>query len=358
MPKIAWLGLLTLALWLGGCASPPGGAASAAGGTASGGANAAAASSAAVSDPSARPLERLVIALPVVTGVFVPHVLARDKGFFREEGFEVEFPVMRTNLVVTALSSGEADYNSMIGPSIPPILSGQPHRVIAGVVVKSTRQLMAVPEIQSMEQLRGKAIAVSTIGGGPYNSGLLAVEAFGMDPQRDVTWLALGGTAERLAAMQQGGAQASIFSGPDILRARSLGFHTILNLDQVAPLPESGLTTSLARIENDRDQVKRVLRALVRALQYVKADRDGSLPTFMDFLSASREEAEAFYDSVVWAFSDDGTVPERTLRYAIDAEKKQLNITEEVPFARVADFGPLYEVLAEMGITPAPDSAR
>ena len=48
----------------------------------------------------------------------------------------------------------------------------------------------------------------------------------------------------------------------------------------------------------------------------------------------------------------------RHLKAAIDAEKKQLNITEEVPFARVADFGPLYEVLAEMGITPAPDSAR
>jgi NitT/TauT family transport system substrate-binding protein len=299
-----------------------------------------------------------VFALPVVSGVFIPHVLARDRGFFREEGFEVEMPIMRTNLVITALTSGEADYNGMIGPSIPPILSGQPHRVIGGVVVKSTREFMAVPEIRTMQQLRGQAIAVSTIGGGPYNSGLLAVEAFGLDPQRDVTWLALGGTAERIAAMLQGGAQASIYSGPELPRARAMGFHTLVRLDDVAPLPESGMTTTVAKIESNRDQVKRVLRALVRSLQYVKSDREGSLPTFMDFLSYTREEADEAYEGIAFAYSQDGTISERTLRYAIDAEKKQLGVTEDVPFARVADFGPLYEVLAELGITPAPESAR
>ena len=299
-----------------------------------------------------------MLALPAVTGVFIPHVLARDKGFFREEGFEVEFPMMRANAVVTALTSGEADYNGMIGPSIPPILAGQPQRIIAGAVVKSTRELMTTPEIQAVDQLRGKAIGVASIGGGPYNSGLIAFQAYGMDPLRDITWLQVGGTMERLAAMQQGGIQASIFSGSEVPRARAMGFPTLARLDEVAPLPESGLSTTIAKIENDRDQVKRVLRALVRGLIYVKAERDGSLPTFMDFLALSREEAQQAYDAIAYAYSDDGTVSERTLRFAIDAEKEQLSLTEEVAFSRVTDFEPLYELLGEMGITPAPGSAR
>jgi len=120
----------------------------------------------------------------------------------------------------------------------------------------------------------------------------------------------------------------------------------------------SGLTTNLSKIATDRDQVKRVLRALVRALQYIKSDREGSLPTIMNFLDISREEAAIGYDAIVWAYSDDGTVPERTLRFAIDAEKEHVNVLENVPLGRVADFGPLYEVLADMGITPAPGSAR
>src|SRR5262245_46203180 len=348
----SWLGMGLVAVILAGCALPGGAARPEARQARAGQAEAPAVAGA------ARPVERIVLALPAVTGVFAPHVLARDKGFFREEGFEVEFPVMRMNLVVTALTSGEADYDGMIGPSIPAILSGQAHRVVAGAVVKSTRELTTIPEIQSMDQLRGKAIGINSIGGGPYNSGQIAFQAYGIDPQRDVTWLQVGGTLERLAAMQQGNLPASIFSGSEVPRARAMGFPTLLRLDEVAPLPESGLTTSTARIESDRDQVKRMLRALVRGLQFIKSDRDGSVPTFMEFLGLSREEALEAYDAIAYAYSNDGTVPERTLRFAIDAEKEGVNVTEDVPFSRVADFGPLYEVLADMGVAPAPGSAR
>jgi NitT/TauT family transport system substrate-binding protein len=360
MEAKAWLGIGLVAVVLVGCAAPgsPARPGEARAGAAESRAAGAQVVEAVGGEPAARPLERIVIAMPSVTGVFAPHHLARDKGFFREEGFEVEFPVMRVNLVVTALSTGEADYDGMIGPSIPPILSGQPHRVLAGVVVKSTRELTVTPEIQTIEQLRGKAIGVASIGGGPYNSGLILFKAFGIDPLHDITWLQIGGTLERLAAMQQNNIQASIFSGSEVTRARAAGFPSLMSLDGVAPLPESGLTASMAKIESDRLQVKRVLRTIVRALQYVKTDREGSLPTFMDYLGLSREEAEQAYDAMVGAYGWDGTVPERTLRFTIDAEKDQVGVTEEVAFSRIVDFGPLYEVLAEMGISPAPGSAQ
>jgi ABC-type nitrate/sulfonate/bicarbonate transport system substrate-binding protein len=362
MDRSAYLGLGLVAVILAGCAAPGGGARAGPAGVPAARAGAAGDAAAAPArtdgDPAARPLERIVLALPAVSGVFIPHMIARDRGFFREEGFEVEFPLMRANLVITALTSGEADYDGMIGPSIPPILLGQPHRVIGAVVVKSTRELTVLPEYQTIEQLKGKAIGVNSIGGGPYNSGHLAFQAFGVDPQREVTWLQVGGTQERLAAMQQGAIQASIFSGSEVPLARAMGFPSILRLDDVAPLPESGMTTTISRIETNREQVKRVLKAMVRALQFVKSDKEGSVPTFMDFLGLTREDALVGYDAMAYAYGSDGTIPERTLRYAIDAEKESVGVTEDVPFSRVADFGPLHELLGEMGITPAPGSAR
>jgi hypothetical protein len=107
-----------------------------------------------------------------------------------------------------------------------------------------------------------------------------------------------------------------------------------------------------------RDQAKRLTRALLRAIQYSKTDREGSLPAFMEHLSVNREEAGQAYDGIVDAFIVDGTVTERSLRYTIEAEKKQLKLVEDVPFSRVTDFSTLYEVLAELGITPAEGSAR
>jgi NitT/TauT family transport system substrate-binding protein len=308
--------------------------------------------------PATGPTTRLTYALAAISGVFVPPVLARDKGFFREEGFEVDLPVTRSNLLAPGMAAGEIDYGGSFSPSVRNALSGMPMRVTAATVTRSTRQIVALPGIQSLEQLRGQSIAVTTIGDGPYNSGVLALEQAGIDPQTEVTWLGVGGASERFIAMQQGAAQASIFSGPEVPRAEAMGFVSIVRLNDVAPLPESGLSTGQTKLEGNRDEVKRVLRAVVRSLRYLKTEREGSLPSFMQFLGVTREEAEEAYDAIANAYSDDGTLSERSLRFTIESEKKQLKLTEDVPFARVADFGPLYEVLTTMGITPAPDSAR
>jgi ABC-type nitrate/sulfonate/bicarbonate transport system substrate-binding protein len=158
--------------------------------------------------------------------------------------------------------------------------------------------------------------------------------------------------------MQQGSAQASIYSGSEIPRADALGFKTLVYLNDVAPLPESGMTTSVAKLESQRDQVKRVLRATVRALQYLKANRAGSLPVIVDFMQVPPDEAEMAYDGMVAAYSDDGTVSEQSLRYTIDAVKQEVGVTGEVATAGIVDFAPLYEVLGEMGISPGADRAR
>ena len=90
----------------------------------------------------------------------------------------------------------------------------------------------------------------------------------------------------------------------------------------------------------------------------MKANREGSLAAFMEFRQVSREEAAQAYDAVLPSYSDDGTLSERSMRFTVEAEREQLKLSEEVPFSRVADFAPLYEVLAGAGITPAVESAR
>jgi NitT/TauT family transport system substrate-binding protein len=307
---------------------------------------------------AARPLEKTTFALPAVAGGFVPHYIAQQKGFFHEEGLEVELPAVRSNLIPAALSAGEADYAGHFSPTVRNAIAGQPHRLAAAVVAQSTRWLIVTPAIQSPQQLRGRVVAVNAIGSGPYNSGVITMEHFGIDPRSEVTWLAVGGPAERFAVMQQGGADATIASGSEVPMASQFGLVPLLDLNEVAPLPETGVTTTVAKLENDRGQVKRVVRAIVRASRFTRDDREGSLPYFMQFLSLSREEAALAYDGTAYAFSADGTVSERALRYTIEAEKQQLDVTDDVPASRVADFGPLYEVLAEMGITPAAGAAR
>jgi ABC-type nitrate/sulfonate/bicarbonate transport system substrate-binding protein len=231
-----------------------------------------------------------------------------------------------------------------------------PIRAIAATA-RASRQIVVAPGIQSVEQLRGQTIAVGAVGDGPYSAGVLALEQYGIDPQQ-ITWVGAGGTSERILAVRQGAAQAVILASIDLPLATSLGLVPLLNLSEIAPFPEAGVTTSLNKLQTERAQVKRVLHALVRGLQYLKSNRDGTIPVLMDYLSLSRDAAEDIYDATLSGFIEDALPSERSLRFAIESDKKQLEITGEVAFAQVADFGPLYEVLGEMGITPAPDAAK
>ena len=304
------------------------------------------------------PLEKIVVPAAAAAAAFVPHVVAQQKGFFGDEGLDADVPVMRANLIPAAMASGEIGYSPQTSASVRNALAGMPVRLIGVTVNKSTRWLVGAPGIQTMADVRGQTIAVNALGDGPYNSAVLGLEHVGIDPQTEIRWVGMGGTPERIVALQQGSAQATVFTAADMPRANALGFVPLLRLDEIAPLPEDGVVTTLAKLEGERDQVKRVLRALVRALQYVKSDREGTLPVVMQFLDLPRAEAEQAYDTAVGSYSDDGTLSDRSMRFTIEAEKRQLGLTEDVPVDRVADFGPLYEVLAGLGITPAADSAR
>jgi ABC-type nitrate/sulfonate/bicarbonate transport system substrate-binding protein len=306
---------------------------------------------------NAQPLEHLTYALPSVSGLFVPPALAEAQGFFREEGFQVETPVMRGNLLLPALLAGEADYIAAVSSAVRGSLSGIPMRIVAAMVDKSSRHLLAVPGVESLEQLRGQAIAVSAIGDGPYNHGLLALEYSGFDPN-EITWLAIGQSGERLLAMEQGQVVGSIFSAAEIPRAEARGLTTVLRLEAVAPLPQAGMATTAQKIESERPKVQRALRAIVRALQYLHTDRAGSIAFFGRFLGLSPEEAAESYDAILPGYSSDGTLGERAARAAIDADLRLLKRDDTVPISDVFDFGPLQEILPGMGITPPADSLR
>jgi ABC-type nitrate/sulfonate/bicarbonate transport system substrate-binding protein len=344
------LGLGLIAALLAGCAS--GGASHPANERPPGSAP----GSAATAEERRQPTEKVVFALPSVAGSYAPHHVALHKGLFREEGLDVELPVTRSNLIAAGLTAGEIDYSGSVSPSVRHALTGMPVRVVA-TTTRATRQVVVAPGIQSMEQLRGQTVAVGVIGDGPYNSGVIAFEYFGIDPQ-EVTWIGAGGISERIVAVHQGAAQALIIGSSEVPGAQAAGLIPLLRLSEIAPLPEGGVSVSVAKLETQRGQVKRLLRAMLRATQYLKSDRDGSLPVMMQYLSLSRETAEQIYAAITPDFIDDDTISERSLRFTIESEKQQLGLTDDVSFNQVVDFGPLYEALAELGITPAADSVR
>jgi ABC-type nitrate/sulfonate/bicarbonate transport system substrate-binding protein len=103
------------------------------------------------------------------------------------------------------------------------------------------------------------------------------------------------------------------------------------------------------KIKENPDQLKRVIKAGIKANRYLLQNRDGTIQVMMQWMRIDKDTATATYDGSVKSFNDDGSVSEAGLRIAIDEARKAANITREVAINEVADFSILREAQRELG---------
>src|SRR5438067_932383 len=205
MAGVTRRGLVPIGLILGllvGCSAPPAqpGGAAAAGAAAAKPAAAvqaqaatpapAASTGAPTSAPPAAPqaLKKVVQSLPVDSFGFLPLYVAREKGFFGEEGLELESPVMGSNTALAGLVSGSVDYASA-GSGVRAAMQGAPVKAIMYYYNTTLFELVVAPEVQSIENLRGKALGTSSRGSTEEVTAGVLLRQTGLDPAQDVTFV-------------------------------------------------------------------------------------------------------------------------------------------------------------------------
>lgn len=104
-------------------------------------------------------------------------------------------------------------------------------------------------------------------------------------------------------------------------------------------------------IKEKPDEIKRVIKAGIKASRYIRQNRDGMLPVMMEWLKINKEIAAVTYDSVWKAFTEDGSLPENGLRVAIEEAKRVGKVDREVSFSEVADLSILREAQKELGLS-------
>ena len=115
-------------------------------------------------------------------------------------------------------------------------------------------------------------------------------------------------------------------------------------------LPFTGLGTNLKKLKEKPDEVKRMVKALLRANRFVRSNREGTIQTMMDWIKVDRDSAAATYDSTWKIFSEDGGISESGLKLVIDQGKEAMKIERPVANTEVADFNLIREVQKELGI--------
>ena len=299
---------------------------------------------------STQAADKIRIGVPEFNAQFLPLAVAEKRGFFKEDGLQGEIIRINPTVALAALVSGELDYWTVIGNSVGAAMQGAPLRVLACYVPGSPSALIVRPEFKAVPELKGKAIGLNTSGGALESIGRLMFKHFGVDPDKEIKFLPLGTNERRFSAMKQGLTAGTLGSPPLDFLGKKMGFVVLARAHELFSYPTSGVVSSVKKIKDRPDEVKRVIKAGIKANRYIRQNREGTIQLMIDWSKSDREMATAGYESVLKLFNDDGSVPEKGLFLVIDELKRLAKVEREIAPSDVVDLSILREAQKELGV--------
>ncbi len=300
--------------------------------------------------PSELRAEKIRVSISSVDVSFLTAAVADKRGFFKEQGMDVEVIRMAAPISITALANGDTDYTMIFASVIRGAMRGMPIKVVASFLDGSTHTLIARPEFKSVKDLRGKTLGVSTIGATSDVAARMMIRHFGVDPEKEMKIVALGSDRARFAALKEGIVEVAVISPPADAEGKKIGMNVLARSYELFNFPFVGLGVNVKKLKEKPDEVKKMLKALIRANRYVRENREGTIQTLAEWSKSAKEAAAAGYDGTYKVFNVDGSIPEDGLRLVVDQAKKDMKITRDVPLSEVADVTLLREAQKELGI--------
>ncbi len=294
--------------------------------------------------------DKVRMSISAVDVSFLTAGVAQKRGMFRDEGLDVELIRMNANVSITALATGDIDYTMVFASVVRGALRGMPMRVVASYMDSSTHLLIARPEYKTIRDLKGKTLAVSTYGATSDVAARMMMKHGGVDPEKELKIIQLGAERGRYAALKEGIVDVAVLSPPTDTDAQRNGFRVLSRFHELFKLPFTGIGTNLKKLKEKPDEVKRMVRAMLKANRFVRSNREGTIQTMMEWVKVDRESAAATYDSTWKIFSEDGGISESGLKLVIDQGREAMKIDRQVATSEVADLTFIRDVQRELGI--------
>jgi NitT/TauT family transport system substrate-binding protein len=265
---------------------------------------------------------------------------ARDRKFFEKEGLSPKIIVVKTEAALPAMTTGQLDYTTLTTSTIEAVLVGMPLRLVAVANQQPLWGLVVRKGITQVSDLKGKKLGVSSYGGAAYGAALAVLRAHGLEAKKDVVVLATGDNTSRIAALKHGSVDAALVAAPGDIKVAEEGFKILLDAGTIYKLPMGGVSTSLAKIQENPNEVKKVVGAVVRASKFIidPKNKEDVVNYITTFFKLDRGAAGEFYQRIVPSLSSTGVVDRDKIKLVIDSAVER-GLTNKPPDAdTVVDF--------------------
>jgi len=251
-----------------------------------------------LSTPLHAQTKRIAVAYSAISATQTAFYIAKEGGYFEKNGLFVDpVYVASGTKVAQAVIAGEFPVALAGGIIVSADLAGGDIAIIGGVVNVPAFYVIVDPSIKKPEDLKGKAIGITRYGSSTDFSIRYLVKKWGMEPDKDIKILQMGGQPEILAGMQAGVIKGGVLSSPADFKAKKAGFQLLIDFKKVGlDYPTVSLVSARSFIKKDPQTVRRFLMAYSEATERLYRDKEFSMKVLGKYTrTEDREALESAY---------------------------------------------------------------
>jgi NitT/TauT family transport system substrate-binding protein len=286
-------------------------------------------------------LTRVRMGLAARSTTSMPFFVAKERGFFREEGLEVELIVMQAIQTIQATLGNSTQFASATGSAVSSAVRGADIKVILAVTDRPSFDLIVQPNITSVQQLRGKKIGTGGVGSLAEILARRILEVNGVRPE-EVAILATGPSHVTYLSLKAKVIDAAPLQMPLTFTAQDEGFRKLVDAGDVYRAVQGGLATTKTMLSEQPELVTKVVRAMLKAIRLIKSDRKYGIEfikgPWLDIGKEPEKIAARVYDIAAPALLENGSVSEDIQRQMIADASVRVKPKQPVPPEQVFDF--------------------
>jgi len=295
-------------------------------------------------------LRKVHATIPALTESSITFFMAKDKGYWREEGLDVELILARAAPSIQAVIAGNVEFGTAGGSGLLPIVRGLPLTFLFTTFDRANFSLYSKPQIRSVQELKARRIGVSSFGSGPDSLLRDFLIDHGIEGGRDATILAVGSGTERFIALKTDSVDAAMLSPSAYIMAEDAGFRELVSFVKQKDYVylQGGIITRNALLKSDPALVEKFIRGSVKALLYVQTNRAETIIFLSKTLKIKPDIAARVYDEIRPGLTLDGTVNEGQQKKSLAPFLGRTGSKDAPLTQRPFDFSITRKVIAEL----------
>jgi len=282
--------------------------------------------------------ERFYISIPGPTLSYVPLYYGQEKGFFAQEGLDLQVLVVRGIIGISSLMSGEIDVTCHAGSGFSAALRGIPVKIISVTRERPVHELIVNAAIQNPVDLKGKSIAVGSLDGTAAVMTRRILQAKGLDAQKDVTLLSMD-TPARMQSLSSGRVAGAMMAPPAVYLAVDQGYKLFGRGRDYMRYLQTGVVSTDTNIKQRREKTVRFLRAWNRGLKVYQESPEIMITYIQKRLSIKDAQlARRMYDDDAPFVLNGGRLSADAMKEIVEVGREALRIKELIGTEKIFDF--------------------